>query len=98
MAQGNLADALKSYSNGLVTREQLAKSDPGNAGWQRDLSVYYNKAGDVQMEQGDLAPGTRCEAVAQAKNSLPHDGTRPTSGATGAPKMACILRAPVMLA
>ena len=33
----------------------LAKSDPGNAGWQRDLSVSYEKVGDVQMAQGDLA-------------------------------------------
>jgi hypothetical protein len=23
------------------TKERLAKSDPGNAGWQRDLSVSY---------------------------------------------------------
>jgi tetratricopeptide (TPR) repeat protein len=29
-------------------------SDPGNAGWQRDLSVSYNKIGDVQVAQGDL--------------------------------------------
>jgi hypothetical protein len=26
---------------------RLAKADPGNAGWQRDLSVSYNKVGDV---------------------------------------------------
>ena len=35
-------------------RERLAKSDPGNAGWQRDLSVSYDKVGDVQVAQGDL--------------------------------------------
>jgi tetratricopeptide (TPR) repeat protein len=33
---------------------RLAKSDPGNASWQRDLAVCYNKVGDVQAEQGDL--------------------------------------------
>jgi hypothetical protein len=27
----------------------------GNAGWQRDLSVSFNKVGDVQVAQGDLA-------------------------------------------
>jgi hypothetical protein len=32
----------------------LAKSDPGNASWQRNLSVSYNKIGDVQMKQGNL--------------------------------------------
>ena len=35
--------------------ERLAQSDPGNAGWQRDLWVSYNKVGDVQVAQGDLA-------------------------------------------
>jgi hypothetical protein len=36
-------------------KDRLAKSDPGNAGWQRDLSVSYINAGDVQVAQGDLA-------------------------------------------
>ena len=39
----------------LAIAERLAKADPGNAGWQRDLSVSHNKIGDVQREQGDLA-------------------------------------------
>ena len=34
--------------------ERLAQADPGNAGWQRDLSVSYNRVGDVQVAQGDL--------------------------------------------
>ena len=38
-AQGDLAGALQSYRDSLAIRERLAKSDPGNAGWQRDLSV-----------------------------------------------------------
>jgi hypothetical protein len=28
--------------------------DPGNAGWQRDLSVSYNKIGGVLVAQGNL--------------------------------------------
>jgi tetratricopeptide (TPR) repeat protein len=32
----------------------LAKADRNNAGWQRDLSVSYNKVGDVQVDQGNL--------------------------------------------
>ena len=36
--------------------ERLASQDPGNAGWQRDLSVSQEKVGDVRWAQGDL-PG-----------------------------------------
>jgi len=53
-AQGDLAGALKSYNDSLAIVARLAKSDPGNAEWQRDLSVSYNKVGDVQKAQGDL--------------------------------------------
>ena len=38
----------------LAIAERLARADPGNAGWQRDLSVSHNKIGDVLVEQGDL--------------------------------------------
>ena len=54
-AQGNLAGALKSYSDSLAIADRLAASYPGNAGWQRDLSVSYNKVGGVQEAQGNLA-------------------------------------------
>jgi hypothetical protein len=52
VAQGDLKTALKSYSDGLAIKERLAKSDP--AGWQRDLSVSYERVGDVQLAQDDL--------------------------------------------
>jgi tetratricopeptide (TPR) repeat protein len=32
----------------------LAKSDPGNAGWQRDLGVSYERIGEVQEAQDNL--------------------------------------------
>jgi hypothetical protein len=54
VAQGDLKAALKSYSDSLAIRERLAKSDPGNAGWQGDLSVSYNMIGGVQVARGDL--------------------------------------------
>ena len=54
VAQGNLPDALKSYRDGLAIRERLAHADPGNAGWQRGLSVSYDCVGDVLEAQGDL--------------------------------------------
>jgi tetratricopeptide (TPR) repeat protein len=52
--QGNLPTALTSYQASLAIRERLAKSDAGNAGWQRDLSVSYGKVGNVQVAQGNL--------------------------------------------
>jgi tetratricopeptide (TPR) repeat protein len=55
LAQGDPAGALKSYRDGLAIRLRLAQSDPGNTAWQRDLSVSYNKVGDVEVAQGDLA-------------------------------------------
>jgi tetratricopeptide (TPR) repeat protein len=54
VAQGNLPEALTSYQASLAMRDRLAKSDPANAGWQRDLSVSYEKVGDVQVAQGNL--------------------------------------------
>ena len=55
VTQGHLADALKSYRDGLAIRDRLAKSDPSNTGWQRDLSLSLSKVGDVLEAQGDLA-------------------------------------------
>jgi hypothetical protein len=42
-AQGDLAAALTSYQADLAIAERLAKADPGNAGWQRDLSASFTK-------------------------------------------------------
>jgi tetratricopeptide (TPR) repeat protein len=42
-AQGDLTAALESYQASLTIRERLAKTDPGNAGRRRDLSVSFNK-------------------------------------------------------
>ena len=44
-----------SYQQGLNDRQTLAEQDKSNAGWQRDLSVSYEKVGDVLVAQGDLA-------------------------------------------
>ncbi|NQW09613.1 MAG: tetratricopeptide repeat protein, partial [Alphaproteobacteria bacterium] len=43
VAQGELATALDSFRASLAIAERLAAADPGNAGWQRDLSVSHNK-------------------------------------------------------
>ena len=33
---------------------ELAAADPGNAEWQRDLSISWNRLGNVRSAQGDL--------------------------------------------
>jgi len=55
VAQGNLPEALKSFRDGLAIRDRLAKADPGNAGWQRDLSVSYAKLAGMFKRTGETA-------------------------------------------
>ncbi len=38
-SQGNLQVALESFRASLAIRERLAKPEPGNGGWQHDLSA-----------------------------------------------------------
>ena len=45
----------RGYRDSLTIRENLAKQDAGNAGWQRDLAASYRSIGGVQHVQGDLA-------------------------------------------
>ncbi|MGQ0445085.1 MAG: tetratricopeptide repeat protein [Beijerinckiaceae bacterium] len=53
--RGDLSGALRSYRDTVPIIDRLAKADPGNAGWRRDLSVSYERIGGVQAAQGDLA-------------------------------------------
>ena len=52
---GKLQPALKSYQASLAIRQKLVAAEPGNAGWQRDLSVSHNAIGEVQQAQGKLS-------------------------------------------
>ena len=54
VAHGNLPSALQLYETAVAIAEPVAKADPGNAGWQRDLSVSQEKIGDVLRAQGNL--------------------------------------------
>ena len=54
IARGDLSIAMDDYREAKGIADRLAQSDPGNAGWQRDLSVSYNKIGDVLVAQGNL--------------------------------------------
>ena len=53
-ARGRLGPALAGYRAAQASAQGMAKGDPGNAGWQRDLSVSYDKIGDVLVAQGNL--------------------------------------------
>jgi tetratricopeptide (TPR) repeat protein len=49
-----LQEALEAYQQSLKIRQTLAEQDKTNSGWQRDLSVNYEKIGDVLLAQGNL--------------------------------------------
>jgi tetratricopeptide (TPR) repeat protein len=52
--QGKLDEALKAYRDSLAIRERLAAADRSNTQWQRDLSISYEKVGEVLVAQGKL--------------------------------------------
>jgi hypothetical protein len=62
---GDRTGALAAYEESLAIRRKLAASDPGNAGWQRDVGVNLNRVEDERLEQGD-----RVGALAAAEESL----------------------------
>jgi len=55
MAAPGAQAGLKSFRDSLAIRERLAKADPGNASWQRDLSVSYAKLADVNLKPNQPA-------------------------------------------
>ena len=74
VAQGDLDAALTRYRASLVIAEDLARDDPGNAVWRRDLSVSHEKVGDVHRAQGDLdAALTRYRASLSIAEDLARD-------------------------
>jgi tetratricopeptide (TPR) repeat protein len=52
---GDLQSALKSYSASLAIIEPLAKSNPCNSNWQRDLSVSFGNLAKAHKQSGDHA-------------------------------------------
>jgi hypothetical protein len=49
--QGDLAAALTSYRASLAIAERLAQTDPGNAGWQRDVAISNERLGDIYSQE-----------------------------------------------
>ena len=69
VAQGNLPEALKSFRDSLAIRDRLAKADPDNAGWQRDLSVSYAKLANAYRTAGQLRRQHVLAAVVRSSHS-----------------------------
>ena len=53
--QGDLSVALAAFRASLDIRQRLAAADPGNATWQRDLSISHGNIGIVLSERGNLS-------------------------------------------
>lgn len=62
--------ALTSYRAFLVIRERLAKTDPGNAGWQRDLIVSYVKLSEVTNDVSYVAKALDITLAMQQRGIL----------------------------
>jgi len=54
IAIGQLAQARTAFGRAFAIPERFVQADASNAGWQRDLSVSYNRIGDVLVAQGNL--------------------------------------------
>jgi tetratricopeptide (TPR) repeat protein/pimeloyl-ACP methyl ester carboxylesterase len=54
-ARGDLGIAKADYREAGALAERLAQSDPGNAGWQRDLAVSHAKLASVFRKGGENA-------------------------------------------
>jgi tetratricopeptide (TPR) repeat protein len=48
-------DAFSAYHDSLAIQKALLVKDPGNAQWQRNLSVAYNNIGDILRDQSRLS-------------------------------------------
>ena len=53
--EGHLREARQEFEAALAIAERLAAAEPGNALWQRDLSISYERLGEVEVAAGDLA-------------------------------------------
>jgi hypothetical protein len=50
---GDTERAASLYQQALAIREQLARLESANTGYQRDRSVSYNRLGDLARDAGD---------------------------------------------
>jgi tetratricopeptide (TPR) repeat protein len=52
--KGDADKALESFRQALAIREGLAKSDPNNADWQRDLAIAHGRVGIALAQRGKM--------------------------------------------
>ena len=78
--QRGCGEAARLYQQALAIRERLARADPTNTGFQRDLSVSYNKLGDLARGSGDAGEAARLyqQALAIAEGLARADPTNTT--------------------
>ena len=62
---GVLDQAVNAFRRGRAVAERLARADPDNARWQRDLSLSHSNIGDVQVAQGNLAAALTSHQASQ---------------------------------
>ena len=55
LTEGQSTAALRAYQTAHDTANTSLAIEPTNTQWQRDLSVSYNKIGNIQAKQGDSA-------------------------------------------
>jgi hypothetical protein len=70
IAQGDLPAALTSYRAALALHERLAKADPANAAWQRDLVVSYVKLAESTRDRSYAAKGLDVALAMQKRGIL----------------------------
>ncbi len=57
--RGRTREATELYGQYLALAEELARLDPGNAGYRRDVSVSHVRLGDLARDAGDAAEAAR---------------------------------------
>ena len=82
VAQGNLPAALTAYQASIAIADKLAKADPGNARWQRDVALSHWGVARVMAQRGEqekaLAAFSKAHAIiAKLKSESPSDATLP---------------------
>ena len=54
LSQGNLEDAVLSYTESLKVREDLVNRDPDSAEWKKALAEVLAQLGEVAQKQGQI--------------------------------------------
>ena len=83
MALGLPEAALKAYQDGFAIGDRLAKADPGNAVWQRDLAQSYQGFATLFAAQGDKRAALSAlqkgrAIIVQLGKQSPSDATLPS--------------------